>query len=90
MEYKKCRRACVYRSANRSVNGCDYMYLTGKMRGCPAGEGCKRFRPGLRATQKPDSLPVETYTEEERDIMRYLTAQKLKFVRLDGTRRYGG
>lgn len=23
---------------------CDYMYRTGKRRGCPAGEGCNKYR----------------------------------------------
>lgn len=89
MEFQKCRRLCKWRSSCRGVNGCDYLYLTGKVRGCPAGKDCTRFEAGPRATQKADSLPVEIYTEEERDIMRYLTEQKLKFVKLDGVRRRG-
>lgn len=89
MGFVKCRRPCKWRSANRGANGCDYIYLTGRARGCPAGAGCTKFQPGPRATQKADSLPVEAYTPGERDIMRYLTDQKLKFVKTDGIRRRG-
>lgn len=27
---------------------CDYFLVTGQRRGCPAGDGCTRFRPGPR------------------------------------------
>lgn len=61
---KVCRK-CAFR-ARRGTSGapmynCDYLYYTGKMRGCAAGEGCTRFieatpeidRAAMRASREP-------------------------------------
>ena len=36
----RCRTCAYYSSTTPS---CDYIIITGKVRGCPAGEGCKRY-----------------------------------------------
>lgn len=41
-------KGCMYFNKN-GANGtscCDYAYQTGKLRGCPAGEGCIRYTKG--------------------------------------------
>ncbi|MCI9273743.1 MAG: hypothetical protein HFE39_07285 [Clostridiales bacterium] len=42
---------CFYRSKERKST-CDYMYLTGFQRGCPAGEGCTRKMRKKRTKQR--------------------------------------
>lgn len=44
---------CIYTSMNPSISlpperGCDYNYVTGLMRGCPAGTGCDKREIGQR------------------------------------------
>ena len=41
-------KGCVYLGTNSMGKGCDYNYLTGKVRGCPAGNGCIRREYGTR------------------------------------------
>lgn len=42
---RKCKRCdCLYSPPKWDRNGCDYMYLTGEKRGCPAGDGCTRYK----------------------------------------------
>lgn len=48
MSFKYCERPCRYRAGEYDKNGCNYMLVTGTMRGCPAGEGCTRFEEGER------------------------------------------
>lgn len=47
-------KPCYYASCNRTgydhgTMTCDYLIVTGEKRGCPAGDGCKRFREGKRS-----------------------------------------
>lgn len=67
----KCKRKCIYRSEMPRVNSCDYCYITGKMRGCPAGESCTRFVAGKRCRGRV-SLPPMKYREDEHEIIAYL------------------
>lgn len=40
---ERCK-ACTYGGiVMYTTTSCDYMYLTGKPRGCPAGDGCDKF-----------------------------------------------
>ena len=48
MGFKKCTRPCRFRSSKPDVNGCDYAYLTGKLRGCEPGKNCTKFEEGAR------------------------------------------
>ena len=80
---ERCRR-CRYRSSSMNSNICDYFYLTGKLRGCPIDENCKRFEEGPRATEKPTSPPPEPLSEGEKETQRYITEQKLKASGKDG------
>ena len=63
---KKCARPCKFRSSTPNVNGCDYMYLTREMRGCPPGEACTRFEEGERAADKydPSRIPPPNAEKE--------------------------
>lgn len=36
-----CKR-CIYANTHDHVHLCNYILITGKMRGCPAGAGCER------------------------------------------------
>ena len=58
-------KGCIYLGTNSMGKCCDYNYVTGKVRGCPAGDGCtkrltgskKRYAPSLFAASakaKPD------------------------------------
>lgn len=47
---KKCR-TCRFRSDKQNANGCDYAWLTGKIRGCPIA-GCTRYEKGNRIKRK--------------------------------------
>lgn len=72
----KCS-SCRYRSPAYSELypngcGCDFAYLTGHIRGCPAGEGCKRFEPGPRL--KPNLLGPLRQWEDAAMLERILWA----------------
>lgn len=56
MKFKQCDRPCKYRSNSPGTNGCDYMYLTGKRRGCEAGKKCTRFEKGNRPRVRVDII----------------------------------
>ncbi len=38
-------KQCVYANRHDSINLCNYILITGKMRGCKAGVGCERRTP---------------------------------------------
>lgn len=43
---------CYYHGYNAFLGiTCDYILVTGKMRGCEPGKGCKRFKKGQRPRQ---------------------------------------
>lgn len=71
---RKCRRPCRYRSSTKHLNGCDFMYLTGKMRGCPAGEECTRFEEGQRMKDPTEAVRIalmNTEIDHDLEIRRY-------------------
>lgn len=35
-------------AVDRGGNSCDYMLITGKLRGCPAGDQCTKYKEGRR------------------------------------------
>ena len=77
MRVSKCR-ICIYRSEYRNINKCDYITITGHMRGCPPGEECTKFAAGDRLpTPEKWRIHIESATPEEREIGGYL-AQVLK------------
>lgn len=57
-EYRKGKRPCKYRSSTPHINGCDYLYLMSKRRGCPAGEQCTRFEEGARIKDPSDPTKI--------------------------------
>ena len=64
-------KICKYRSGTPRINGCDYFYLTNKLRGCPV-KGCKRFEEGER--EKVDTgIVIDKVTEEDLIMSGYVT-----------------
>lgn len=50
---KRCKRySCLYHPRKEAPNGCDYTLITGKLRGCPAGEGCNCYKRGTAKQRK--------------------------------------
>lgn len=48
--FKQCeRKSCLYHPPDCESNGCDYCYLTGQPRECPAGTTCDKYK---RASHK--------------------------------------
>lgn len=41
-------KGCIYLGTNSMGKCCDYNYVTGQVRGCPAGAGCVRRQLGTR------------------------------------------
>lgn len=83
MKFKKCDRPCKYRSSTPVLNGCDYMYLTGKRRGCEAGKKCTRFEKGERGRNRVDLLlPTrDRLTESQHLVQDYVEEQKKRIAR---------
>ena len=79
----KCRK-CRFRAPYGDVNGCDYMHITGHMRGCPPGDDCTRFEEGERKRapgfEIPPALPVP---DEERDVEGYISNRKRRLKNED-------
>lgn len=66
---KKCKRPCRYRSSTKYLNGCDYLYLTGKMRGCPAGDECTRYEEGPRMNDPTEASKIDLMNKDiDRDL----------------------
>lgn len=86
MTFEICKRPCKYRSSNRSTHGCDYCFLTGKLRGCPVGAACTRFEMGERVREKTQLPPPEPVPEEDKDTYRYIAEQQRRLNRTDSTR----
>lgn len=84
MTFKKCNRPCKYRSSTPVLNGCDYMYLTGKRRGCEAGKKCTRFEKGSRPRVRVElTLPSNVaYSRSELIVRDYFEEQKKKIARV--------
>lgn len=41
---KRCKK-CIYSGiVMYTTTSCDYMYITGKPRGCPASKDCNKFK----------------------------------------------
>ena len=80
MAFKKCRRPCKFRSGTPNLNGCDYLLLTGTVRGCPAGEQCTRFEEGEKIQNRVDILipTPEKLSDQERDVKDYIESHKQK------------
>ena len=47
---KKCK-TCIYRAAESDMGNCDYILITGQMRGCPA-INCDKYKKGKRISLK--------------------------------------
>lgn len=41
-------KGCIYLGTNSMGKACDFNYITGQVRGCPAGTGCVRRELGTR------------------------------------------
>lgn len=50
---KKCTK-CKYVSKNRSLVFCDYLGMTGPLRGCRADANCDKYEPRKRKTRSKD------------------------------------
>ena len=49
------RNDCAYKGTNTDT--CDYILVTGKRRGCPAGPLCLRYKPVTAKERKVPQLP---------------------------------
>ena len=45
---QKCPGGCIYRGKVSGTSCCNYIFITGKSRGCPPGRDCTRYRRGVR------------------------------------------
>lgn len=83
MSFKKCNRPCKYRSGTPQLNGCDYLYLTGKLRDCPAGKECTKFEQGDRMFNRTELLlpAPERLNESEYAVRDYVEEQKKRILR---------
>lgn len=59
---------CKYRGPKYGcANGCDFAFLTGKMRGCPGDEHCRRYEKGPKL--RPQMLgPVPMTAEAQAEF----------------------
>lgn len=48
---QRCKR-CRYYARLQNDHICDYIGITGEMRGCPVGEGCDKYEPKKRAQRR--------------------------------------
>ena len=69
-------KTCQYRSGMQNINGCDYLLITGKPRGCPV-KGCKRFVEGERIKLQ-EGIYVEKVTEEDIIMANYVSESKAR------------
>ena len=83
-EFKMCKRRCIYRG-ERYLNGCDYIYFTGEMRGCQPGEKCDKFEYGDRLKRRTDITVSEKAPESEKETWRYISEQRRKIKNSDCT-----
>ena len=82
MPFKKCTRPCKYRSGTPQHNGCDYILITGKARGCKAGAKCTKFEEGERIQTRWELLPTEQkLSEAERRAIDYIESHKQKVLK---------
>ena len=82
MPFKRCKRPCKYRSGTPQLNGCDYILITGKSRGCKAGDKCTRFEEGERILTRWELLPADQkLSEAERRTNDYIEQQKQQVMR---------
>lgn len=47
-------RGCVYRTKDYGLQACSFILMTGRRRGCPAGEGCNKRKIEKRRTCHAD------------------------------------
>ena len=69
----KCRK-CRYRSSTPEINGCDYILIVKRRRGCKPGKDCARFERGPRIAwwdKLPGPAPARTL--EDREFNDYLS-----------------
>ena len=83
-EFEMCRRMCIY-SGDRPLNGCDYFERTGKLRGCQAGEKCRRFVEGERLIDRTKNRPPAPLRrpEKEEEIGGYLAERNRRVAGID-------
>ena len=83
MPFKKCDRPCKYRSSTPELNGCDYILVTGKPRGCKAGGKCTKFEKGARVTNRVELIiPVrEQLSASQYAAREYVEQQKKRILR---------
>ena len=92
MGFEKCKRPCKYRSGTPDLNGCDYLYLTGKKRDCPAGGACTKFEAGDRIRDRTNATQIaepEKRSVQEHIARDYFRNQKRRMSILrDSGRKY--
>ena len=56
----KCPKDCIYRGReyHGEYAGCNYLGMTGELRGCDPGEGCSRYRPRHGKRQRAEKTPI--------------------------------
>lgn len=67
MAKKKCK-TCIYRAAEAELGNCDYILITGHMRGCPAGDDCIRYEKGERIGLKKHVNTENYFSNTPRDF----------------------
>lgn len=64
---RTCKRTdCLYYSPKGDYNGCDYMYLTGNLRGCQRGEKCTKYRYATEIQKQQYRTEIFEKWEEDR------------------------
>lgn len=83
MPFKKCKRPCKYRSSTPNLNGCDFILVTGKPRGCKAGDKCTKFEKVARAPNRVELImPVKEQLSTGQYAARdYAEEQKKRIAR---------
>ena len=66
------RNDCAYKGTNTDT--CDYILVTGKRRGCPAGPLCLRYKPVTAKERKVPQLP-STFKKDRSGL--YIAFQSL-------------
>lgn len=80
---QKCK-TCRWRSNVLHLYTCDYMYLTGKSRGCKPGDECTRYEKGERVKEVVQLAPPPPLSEGEKETQRYISDRKRAVSGKDG------
>ena len=74
-----CKK-CIYRSNRPFYNSCDYLSLTGKIRGCPI-DSCTKFKNGPRLKRPLPAVSAKA-TQADSIMAGYVTGTKNRLCSL--------